>query len=113
MNWVLTLVEPEVPARWRVRSSPNIASCVAPGSLASVTVPSCSLNLRLDEFDNPTSLEVAMARNTGRGSRVGSVNAYSRSQMGSSTWSLREGTTGRFVEVKSTGGDLKGVRREK
>ncbi len=54
-----------------------------------------------------------MARNTGRGSRVGSVNAYSRSQMGSSTWSLREGTTGRFVEVKSTGGDLKGVRREK
>lgn len=79
----------------------------------SVSVPRCSLKMRLDEFDNPTSLEVAMARNTGRGSRVGSVNAYSRSQMGSSTWSLREGTTGRFVEVKSTGGDLKGVRREK
>lgn len=54
-----------------------------------------------------------MARNTGRGSPLGSVNAYSRAQMGRGTWSLREGTTGRFVEVKSTGGDLRGVRREK
>lgn len=54
-----------------------------------------------------------MARNTGRGSRVGAGKGHAQAQTGTGIWALRPGTTGRFVEVKSTGGDFKGVRREK
>ncbi len=54
-----------------------------------------------------------MARNTGRGSRVGAGKGYSQAQTASGAWAARQGTTGRFVDVKSTGGDFKGVRREK
>ncbi|WP_448073234.1 hypothetical protein [Georgenia yuyongxinii] len=54
-----------------------------------------------------------MAKNTGRGSRVGSVSGRSQVRSSSGTWVKRNTTTGRFVEVKKSGGSFKGVRKEK
>lgn len=53
-----------------------------------------------------------MAKNTGRGSRVGAVKSRSQTQTPSGTWVKRDTSTGRFVEAKKTGGDFKGIRKE-
>lgn len=54
-----------------------------------------------------------MAKNTGRGSRVGSVTGRSQLQTSGGTWLKRDSTTGRFVQAKTSGGKFKGVRKEK
>ena len=54
-----------------------------------------------------------MAKNTGRGSRVGSVTERSQLRTSSGMWVKRNTTTGRFTEVKKSGGAFKGVRKEK
>jgi hypothetical protein len=55
-----------------------------------------------------------MAKNTGRGFRLGSVRG--RSQVLNPltrTWVKRDDSTGRFVDNKTSGGRFKGIRREK
>lgn len=54
-----------------------------------------------------------MAKNTGRGSRRGSVTGRSQTKTASGTWVKRSTSTGRFVDAKSSGGSFKGVRKEK
>jgi hypothetical protein len=54
-----------------------------------------------------------MAKNTGRGSRSGAVTGRTQVRTSSGTWVKRDATTGRFLQVKSTGGAFKGVRKEK
>lgn len=54
-----------------------------------------------------------MAKNTGRGSRVGAVTGRSQVKTPSGTWVKRNTSTGRFTEAKQSGGSFKGVRREK
>lgn len=54
-----------------------------------------------------------MAKNTGRGSRVGSVTGRSQVRGSNGTWIKRSTTTGRFIETKKSGGSFKGVRKEK
>jgi len=54
-----------------------------------------------------------MAKNTGRGSRSGAVTNRAQARMTSGTWVKRDATTGRFLEVKKSGGAFKGVRKEK
>ncbi|HRK04694.1 MAG TPA: hypothetical protein PLW14_06305 [Chlorobiota bacterium] len=52
-----------------------------------------------------------MARNSGKGSRVGSVT--NRSQIKThKVYVKRDTTTGRFTDVKSDGKPFKGVARE-
>lgn len=54
-----------------------------------------------------------MASNTGKGFRVGAQRE--RTQVQNSTtglWAKRD-ETGRFTDVKTTGGKFKGVRKEK
>ena len=55
-----------------------------------------------------------MARNTGRGFRLGAVRGRSqvrnpRTRM----WTKRNDSTGRFTGAKTSGGHFKGVRTEK
>lgn len=55
-----------------------------------------------------------MARNTGRGTRIGSVAG--RSQVKNSRtglWTKRSSSSGKFVAAKRSGGAFKGVRKEK
>lgn len=55
-----------------------------------------------------------MAKSSGQGFRIGSVSG--RSQVhnpGNGTWVKRDTDTGRFMDVKTTGGSFKGVRKEK
>lgn len=55
-----------------------------------------------------------MARNTGRGTRIGAVTGRTQStnpRTGLST--KRDTTSGRFIEVKKSGGSFKGVQKEK
>lgn len=54
-----------------------------------------------------------MAKNTGRGSRVGAVRGRAQTQTKAGTWVKRSSATGRFVDAKTSGGSFKGVRREK
>ena len=54
-----------------------------------------------------------MAKNTGRGSRSGAVTNRTQTRTSTGTWVKRDATTGRFVQVKKTGGAFKGVRKEK
>ncbi len=54
-----------------------------------------------------------MAKNTGRGSRSGAVTGRSQTRSTSGTWIKRNTSTGRFVDMKKTGGSFKGVRKEK
>lgn len=54
-----------------------------------------------------------MAKNTGRGSRVGAVSGRSQVKTASGVWVKRSATTGRFIEAKKSGGSFKGVRKEK
>lgn len=54
-----------------------------------------------------------MAKNTGRGTRLGAVTGRSQStnpRTGLST--KRDTTSGRFVEMKRAGGTFKGVRKQ-
>ena len=53
-----------------------------------------------------------MAKNTGRGTRAGSVTGRSQFRAASGTWIKRDTSPGRFVQAKKTGGEFKGVRRE-
>lgn len=53
-----------------------------------------------------------MAKNTGRGSRIGSVAGQSQKSgepttAGSGPWATRNATSGRFVESKTSGGTFK------
>jgi len=53
-----------------------------------------------------------MARNTGKGSRVGSVNNRSQTRTSGGGYVKRDTSTGRFVDVKSDGKPFKGVAQE-
>lgn len=54
-----------------------------------------------------------MAKNTGRGTRLGAVTGRTQSTNPKTGLSAKRDTTsGRFVEVKRTGGSFKGVRKE-
>jgi hypothetical protein len=53
-----------------------------------------------------------MAKNTGRGSRHGTVTGRSQTQTGAGTWMKRNTSTGTFEQAKKTGGAFKGVRKE-
>lgn len=52
-----------------------------------------------------------MAKNTGRGSRVGAVRG--RSQLKTPSGYVKRGPGGRFMDVKSDGKPFKGVTKEK
>lgn len=56
-----------------------------------------------------------MAKNKAPGNgRVGAVKSRSQVQNpNTGLWAKRDSETGRFVDVKTTGGRFKGVRREK
>jgi hypothetical protein len=55
-----------------------------------------------------------VARNTGRNSRIGAVKGRSQVQNPrTGSWTKRNTTDGRFLDVKETPGAYKGVRREK
>ena len=54
-----------------------------------------------------------MARNTGKGSRKGSVTDRTQFETPSGNYAKRDRTTGRIIDQKTTGGKFKGVAREK
>jgi hypothetical protein len=55
-----------------------------------------------------------MAKNTGRGHGVGSVDNRTQTQNPKTkTWVKRDTETGRFTDVKSNGKPFKGVAKEK
>lgn len=55
-----------------------------------------------------------MAKNTGRGTRAGAVSKRTQSRSTSTgLWTKRNASSGRFVEVKKSGGAFKGVRKER
>lgn len=54
-----------------------------------------------------------MAKNTGRGFRLGSVRSRSQSRNPrTGVWVKRDRATGQFAAGKTSGGRFKGVRRE-
>jgi hypothetical protein len=54
-----------------------------------------------------------MAKNTGHGSRRGAVMGRTQRKVASGTWVKRSTSTGRFVQAKKSGGNFKGVVKEK
>lgn len=55
-----------------------------------------------------------MAKNSGKGSRVGAVRGRSQVQnTRTGVWTKRDDGTGKFMSGKSDGTKYKGVRREK
>ncbi|MDQ1698217.1 MAG: hypothetical protein QOG34_80 [Frankiaceae bacterium] len=55
-----------------------------------------------------------MARNTGRGSRIGAVSGRSQvKNPQSGVWTKRSASSGKFIAAKKTGGSFKGIRKEK
>lgn len=56
-----------------------------------------------------------MAKNGARGGgRTGAVTGRSQSRNPrTGLWTKRDSSSGRFIDVKTTGGTFKGVRREK
>lgn len=54
-----------------------------------------------------------MAKNTGRGYRIGSVRGRTQLVNPRTGLSTKRGADGRFMDVKKTGGAFKGVRKEK
>jgi len=54
-----------------------------------------------------------MARNTGHGYRRGPVKGATDFVLPSGLHAKRDTRTGRIMDVKTTGGHFKGVRREK
>lgn len=54
-----------------------------------------------------------MAKNTGNGSRRGSVDNRTQTQNPvNGNWTKRDTETGRFMDQKTTGGPFKGVAKE-
>ena len=53
-----------------------------------------------------------MAKNTGKGFRLGAVKSRSQTK-GSSGYIKRDAKTGRFLDVKTDGKPFKGVSKEK
>lgn len=53
-----------------------------------------------------------MARNTGAGYRIGSVNNRTQFKGPNGNWIKRDTQTGRFLDQKTTGGPFKGVAKE-
>lgn len=53
-----------------------------------------------------------MAKNTGDGFRLGSVNNRTQTQAPNGNWVKRDTETGRFMDQKSGGERFKGVARE-
>jgi hypothetical protein len=54
-----------------------------------------------------------MAKNTGRGSRVGSVTGRTKLASANGVWIKRDTASGQFMEAKKSGGSFKGVKGEK
>ncbi|MFA5989938.1 MAG: hypothetical protein WC803_10080 [Sphingomonas sp.] len=54
-----------------------------------------------------------MAKNTGNGSRVGSVKDRTQTQAPNGNFVKRDAGTGRFMDQKTSGGAFKGVAHEK
>ena len=55
-----------------------------------------------------------MAKNTGKGSRVGSVKGRSQVQNPKTgLWTKRDASTGKFTQVKKSGGTFVSVRKER
>lgn len=54
-----------------------------------------------------------MAKNTGNGSRVGSVKGRTQTQAPNGNFVKRDANTGRFMDQKSGGSPFKGVAKEK
>jgi hypothetical protein len=54
-----------------------------------------------------------MAKNTGRGHRIGPVKGRSQFKTASGHSAKRDAKTGRIVDVKRDGKPYKGVRKEK
>ncbi len=54
-----------------------------------------------------------MARNTGNGSRQGSVKSRTQMQLPNDHWAKRDTETGRILDVKSDTEPFKGVAKEK
>ena len=53
-----------------------------------------------------------MAKNTGKGYRIGSVDERTQFQTPSGDWAKRDRDTGRILDVKTSGGKFKGVAEE-
>lgn len=53
-----------------------------------------------------------MARNSGNGSRVGSVKGRTQTKSSNGNYIKRDSETGRFLDVKSGGIPFKGVAKE-
>ena len=53
-----------------------------------------------------------MAKNTGSGSRIGSVTNRTQVQSGNGNWTKRDRTSGQFIEQKQSGEPFKGVAKE-
>lgn len=53
-----------------------------------------------------------MAKNTGNGSRRGSVNDRSQIQAPNGNWTKRDTNTGQFIDQKKDGEPFKGVAKE-
>ncbi|MFM2162831.1 MAG: hypothetical protein RLZZ383_2343 [Pseudomonadota bacterium] len=54
-----------------------------------------------------------MAKNTGKGHRIGSVNDRTQTQTPSGNWVKRDTDTGRFIDQKQSSEPFKGVAKEK
>lgn len=54
-----------------------------------------------------------MAKNTGKGSRKGSVNNRTQTQAPNGNWVKRSRETGQFMDQKKGGDPFKGVAKEK
>ena len=54
-----------------------------------------------------------MATNTGRDYRIGAVKGRSQTVNPRTRLFIKRGADGRFMDVKTTGGPFKGVRKEK
>ncbi len=53
-----------------------------------------------------------MAKNTGNGSRIGSINGRTQFQTPSGNWAKRDRESGRIMEPKQNGEPFKGVAKE-
>ncbi|PSL39241.1 hypothetical protein CLV49_2875 [Labedella gwakjiensis] len=53
-----------------------------------------------------------MAKNTGRGTRQGSVTGRSQVKNSSGTWVKRDTSSGQFLAAKKSGGSFRGIRPE-
>lgn len=53
-----------------------------------------------------------MARNTGKGFRIGSVRGRTQTRGSNGKWVKRDAATGRFMDQKSDGTPFKGVAQE-